>query len=806
MLGHYLSFAFRQIRLHPTYALTAIVSMALGIGAAAAVYSVLFGVLIDPYPYQHADRIAFVTVHWENQPQAGQRGFTLHQIQPLRRLPPIEDAIAQRSLTMLETSGNLPVTVNVREATSNELEFLGDPPFLGRIFTRREAPEGTDPPPVAVISYLFWKAHFLGRPDILGQTLALDRHKYTVIGVMGPRFTWGDGEVYLPMPPPATEERFQVLVRIRPGITLLSASQQIDPFIQQDNREHPKMFGTAKSRTELQNLNDLLLGKFKGILFLLFAAVAVLLLIGCGNVSILMLARGTARSQELAMRTAMGAPRFSLLQQLLTEALVISLTGGLLGVGLAFLGIQLIKSLMPEYAIPHEVVIAINLPVLLFSTAISLLCGILFGISPALQFSRPELAPLLQSGATRSTTMRKTPTQAILLGGQIALTVLLLTSAGAAMRHFLQAAEAQLGFHPEHVLSADVPLPRGEYGTWATRSQYLDSILEKIRSTTGVKAAAFVSGFFPVGNWMQSIDIPGRPADAGRRAGVSLVSADLFRALQIPLQSGRLFTRAEVLRGTRVAVVSQLLADRFFGGPAAAIGSRIDPKDLSSEWPNLVRAPGSGPLEIIGIVGNLRNDGLHRPAQPQIYVPFTLIIPTEQGLFVRTEGDPNHLTHAVASSVLTLNGRQTLEQPMPYSEFLSKFVLSHDRFTSVLFSLFSIVALGLAAVGLFSVIAYTVEQRTREIGLRLALGAQTSNIISTLLTSTIRTAVIGLLSGMALTLLLSNTVYQWTDSSTREPLVLFAVCFTLLTAAVVACLLPAHRAITIEPMQALRTE
>lgn len=805
MLGHYISFAFRQIRLHPTYALTAVLSMALGIGAAAAVYSVLFGVLIDPYPYRDADRIAFITVHWENQAQAGQRGLTLHQIQQLRRLPPIEDAIAQRSLAMLETSGNLPVTVNVREATSNELEFLGDPPFLGRIFTGLDAPEGKDPPPVAVISYLFWKAHFLGRSDILGRTIELDRHRYTVIGVMGPRFTWGDGEVYLPMPPPAADERFQVLVRIRPGITLQSASQQIEPFIQQDNREHPKMFGTTKSRTEIQSLNDFLLGKFKGILFLLFASVAVLLLIGCGNVSILMLARGTARTQELAMRTAMGAPRSSLLQQLLVEALAISVTGGLLGVGLAFFGIQLIKSLMPEYAIPHEVVIAINFPVLLFSTGVSVLCGVVFGISPALRFSRPELVSLMQSGATRSTTMRKMPAHAILLGGQIALTVLLLASASAAMRNFLQAAEARLGFNPEHVLSADVPLPRGEYATWETRAQYLDSLLEKFRGTTGVKAAAFVSGFFPVGNWMQTVDIPGRPADAGRRAGVSLVSADLFRALEIPLQSGRLFTRTEVLRGARVAVVSQMLANRFFGG-TAALGSRIDPKELSGEWPGLVRAPGSGPVEIVGIVADIRNDGLHRPSQPQIYVPFTLIIPTEQGLFVRTDGDPNRLTHTIASAVLKLNGRQTLEQPMPYPEFLSKFVLSHDRFTSILFSLFSVVALGLAAVGLFSVIAYTVEQRTREIGLRLALGAQRRNILSTLLASTVRTAAIGLLSGIALTLLLSNTVYRWTESSTREPVVLFAVAVTLMIASVVACWLPAHRAISIEPMQALRTE
>ena len=805
MLDHYISFAFRQIRLHPTYALTAIVSMALGIGAAAAVYSVLYGVLLDPYPYRDADRIAFVTVHWENQREAGQRGFTLQQIQELRRLPPIEDAIAQRSLTMLETSGSLPLTVNVREATSNELEFLGDPPVRGRMFTHRDAPEGKEPPPVAVISYLFWKAHFLGRPDILGQTLELDQHKYTVIGVMGPRFTWGDGEVYLPLPPHVAEERFQVLVRVRPGITLHSASQQIDPLIQQDNREHPKMFGATKSRTELQKLNDYLLGKFKGVLFLLFSAVAVLLLIGCGNVSILMLARGTARNQELAVRTAMGAPRFALLKQLLIEALAISLTGGLLGVGLAFLGIQLIKSLMPEYAIPHEVVIAINIPVLLFSTALSVLCGILFGISPALQFSRPELAGLMQSGATRSTTMRKMPAQAMLLGGQIALTVVLLATSSAATRNFLEAAGAKLGFNPDHVLSMSVSLPQGEYRTWETRTQYLDSILEKVSTTTGVKTAAFVSGFFPVGNWMQVVDLPGRPADPTRRAGVSLVSAGLFRALEIPLQSGRLFTRTEILRGARVAVVSQTLARRFYGG-TAALGSRISPEELSAEWPTLLRAPGSGPLEIIGIVGDIQNDGLHRPIQPQIYVPFTLVLPTDQGLFVRTEGEPSHLTHAISSAVLTLNGRQTLEHPMSYSDFLSKFVLSHDRFTSILFSLFSIVALGLATVGLFSVIAYTVEQRTREIGLRLALGAQRWNILSTLLASTVRTAVLGLVSGIVLTLLLSSTIYRWTDSSTREPVVFVAVSLTLLIAAVVACLLPAHRAITIEPMTALRTE
>ncbi len=779
--------------------------MALGIGAAAAVYSVLYGVLLDPYPYRSSDRIAFITVHWQNQLESGQRALTLHQIQQLRKLPPIEDVIAQRSLTMLETSRTLPVTVNVREATSNELEFLGDRPLLGRIFTAREAPEGKDPPPVAVVSYLFWQSHFFGRPEIVGQTLELNRRKYTVIGVMGRRFTWGDGAVYLPMPPQPVDERFQVLVRVRPGVNLKSASQQLDPFIQQDNREHPKMFEKARSWTQLENLNDYLLGRFKGVLLLLFASVAVLLLIGCGNVSILMLTRGTARQQELAMRTAMGASRSSLIQQLLIEAVAISVSGGVLGVGLAFLGVHLIKSLMPEYAIPHEVVIAINLPVLLFATVASVLCGILFGTSPALRFSRPGLARLIQSGSTRSTTMRQIPAQAMLLGGQIALTVLLLASAGAAIRNFVQAAEAHLGFNPDHVLCMDMPLPEGEYTTWETRARYFDSILEKVSATPGVKSSAFVSSFFPNGNWIQAVNISGRPADRSRRAGVILSSADLFRTLEIPLQSGRLFTRAEVLRGARIAVVSRMLADRFFGGNHA-IGNSIDPTELAGEWPNLLHAPGSGPLEIVGIVADVRNDGLHRPIQPQLYVPFTLALPWDQGVFVRTEGDPNQLAHAIASGVLTLNRSQTLEQAMPYARFLSDFVWSHERFTSILFSLFSAVALGLAATGLFSVIAYTVEQRTREIGLRMALGAQRWNVLAVLLTATLRTTALGLLSGIVLALLLSNTVYRWTDSSTREPLVLCAVAAVFVLTAAIACLLPASRAISVDPMQALRTE
>ena len=301
-------FAIRQLRRHRAYAVVTIISMALGVGAAAAVYSVLYGVLIDPYPYRDPLHIAFITVKAAKDPEAYDRALTLRQIEQVKQLPAVEDAMGQHEVAMIATDGDLPASVRVEELTGNGFDFLGSTPAMGRFFTAAEAPTGKEPPPIAVISYLFWKKHFNFRNDVLGRQVELDHEKYTVIGVAGPRFTWGDNEVYLPMPASLDPEtRFQNLIRVRQGVSMEAASSQLQPFVEQDVREHPKMFDPGHVITKAETLNDYLLGKFKGTLMLLFCASGVLLLIGCGNVSILMLARGRARLQELSMRTALGA-------------------------------------------------------------------------------------------------------------------------------------------------------------------------------------------------------------------------------------------------------------------------------------------------------------------------------------------------------------------------------------------------------------------------------------------------------------------------------------------------------------------
>ena len=809
-LAHDFVFALRQLRKHRTYALTAILSMALGIGAAAAVYSVLYGVLIDPYPYRNANRIAFITVLWENQPNAGTRSFTLDQVARLKKeFHSVEDAIAEDDLSMVATDGDLPTSVKALEVSGNTLQFLGAPPLLGRIFTSAEAPPKQEPPPVAVISYPFWKSHFNGRSDVIGKTTELNHRKYTVIGVMGPRFTWTDSDVYLPIPASSDrEKRFGTLIRLRRGVSLQAASEELQGFIQQDNQEHPKSFGVngIKFRTKVETLNDWLLGRFKGVLFLLFAAVGLLLLIGCGNVSILMLARATARQQELAMRAALGASRLRILRQLLTEAVLLSLLGGALGVGLAFLGVRLITALLPEYSIPHEVAIAINPPVLAFSVVVSVLSGILFGISPALQFSRPQIAHLVQSAGSRTTTMRLLHTQAVLLIGQVALTILLLSAAGATMRNFFEAYTAKLGFNPHGVLLLNVMLPEGSYLTWESRTHYFDEILQRVQTTPGVLSASFGSATPPSENWTQTVDIVGEKPDPGWRTGLQLVSPGFFSTLQIPLLAGHIFNRAEFLRGAHLAVVNKTFAHRYFPGKSA-LGRHITPSELTQTWPNLLQAPGADqPLEIVGVVADVRNDGLHRPVIPQTYVLSPLLLPPDEHLYVRTAGDPARLTHPIAANLLALNPNQTVNRVIPLNDYLSQFVWSHERFASILFSVFSTVALGLATIGLFSVIAYSVEQRTREIGIRMALGAQRRHVLTITLAATLRTTAIGVALGIVATLLLSNTIYQWTDSSTRDATVLLLISTVFFAASLLACLLPAKRATSIDPMQTLRVE
>lgn len=803
-LSQDLSFAIRQLIRHRVYALTAIASMALGIGATAAVYSVLYGVLIDPYPYRDAARLAFITLHTKR--GNGEIGFSLAEADQLRKTNSIADLLLQNDESMVATDREIPQSVKVLELSSGGLQVLDAPPLKGRLFTAAEAPEGVAPPPVAVISYLFWKSHFASDPNVLGQVLELNQHKYTVIGVVGPRFTWHDSEVYLPMPSGMDPNRqFETLVRLRSSVSLDAASGELASLVKQLAVADPSLVPKESYSLEVQTLNDWLLGQFKGTLLLLFVAVALLLLIGCGNVSILMLARGTSRLQELATRLAIGASRLRVVRQLLTESVILSVVGGILGMALAYGAIHLIVGLLPEYSIPHEVVIRLNVPVLLFSTAISVAVGILAGLSPALQFSSPHISQMVQSSGTRSTTSHGARTRAALIAAQITLTVLMLAGTGAAMRNFAQAYGARLGFDPHGVLVLSLAFPEKSFITWQGGVTYHDQLLETIRATPGVlSAASLPTGLPPDDDWLQPVEIVGSPMNAGSQSNVSLASADLFSVLHIPLIAGRAFTHEEVKRGAGFAVVNKTFVARYLSG-ANPIGRMIRPTRIANLPSTLLIAPnGKAPFQIIGVVGDARNDGLHRPILPQVYIPSSMIVVPGDQILVRTASNPNALIHAISVNIRAFNQDQAVSRAQTYDEFLSMFVWSHERFIAALFGVFSFVALGLAAIGISSVVAYSVEQRTREFGVRMALGAPQWNVLWLTLSSTARTVGVGLLLGILLSVALSDTVQRWTESSMRDASVLAAIALVFLLASSLACLLPARRATRIDPMVALR--
>src|SRR6516225_4806231 len=452
-----LRFSCRELLKRPGLAITAIISLTLGIGATTAVFSVIYGLLVNPFPYQGADRMINLTVL----NAAGNRrfvGVTGPQLALLREARCVDSLAASWGTWNLTTTDeDLPEDVPSIQLTANAGAYFGVPALLGRTLLPSDAPEGQDPQPVIVLSYQFWQRHFNGDPSVVGRTIQLVHKTYAIVGVMPSRFAWQDADVYLPMKVPGgANDAYDPTIRLRPGVTHAAANAELQPLLEQFAKETPSHF-PKKFRVHVKGLNEQYVAHLGHSLFLLFGAVGLLLLIGCANVSILLLARGTARQQELAVRSAIGASRWRIERQLLTEALALSLAGALGGILLAYRLLSVLVSWLPEYSFPHEVVIRINLPVLAFSVAVAIVTGAVAGISPAFQFSRPNLSLLMQSRrATGGVTGKRA--HSMLVMGQIALTLLLLTSAAAAINGFARIVRTNLGYDPQNVMSVGIPV------------------------------------------------------------------------------------------------------------------------------------------------------------------------------------------------------------------------------------------------------------------------------------------------------------------------------------------------------------
>jgi len=813
-----LRYSARQLIKSAGFTLTAVLSLALGIGAATAVFSVIYAALVSPYPYPAADRIVRLTV--DSKAGAGDP-VVLNgaEIQTLRQSPVVESVLTMDYNALMLTGQDLPENVNAVSLISNAFQDLGVPPLLGRGIWPSDAVDGQEPQPVVLLSYKFWRKHYLSNPDVLGHTLQLDHKNLEIVGVAAPRFAWGEGDVYLPLKLMRDPGRTSVInLLLRPGVSPAAADAALQPLVEQFASYMPNDFPDV-FKVHVQGLNDWVVSSLGGTLYLLFGAVMLLLAIGCGNVSILLLARGTARQHELAVRTAIGAGRLRIIRQLLTDSLLLAAIGAGLGVLTSYGALALIQRLLPRSAFASEVTIRINLPVLLFSVTVALGTGVLFGLWPALQLSRTQIGQIMQSGTRRvAGSVRGRRTHSMLIAAQVALTLLLLAAAGSSMKGFAQLIHQPLGYDPHNVMAIGIPLRASSYGTWPARAAYFEQLREKVAETPGVITAAISTDATPPRNgWIMGFEVLGKPMAPGAGAlfdssgseigSVNLIGPEYFAALRIPVLAGRIWSDAENNKGAHVAVINRTLAQRYFPN-GDAIGHSLRSGGLEGNPATVLSPPNIGAtwFQIVGIVGDARNDGLRSAPRPSIYVPYTFSMGEGTEILVRSEVPPLTLLHAVREQLRAINpdqinGADDLETRLTYEPEWQQ-----EHIAAWIFGAFAWLALALAAIGLHSVASYTVAQRTNEFGIRLALGAQRGDLLRIVFRSALGSMGAGIFAGVALSLALSQIIAKWAQGNARDPVILLAGTIILGLVSALACAIPARRASKVDPLVALRFE
>jgi predicted permease len=805
-------YALRGLRRNPGFSAVAVLSLALGIGATTSMFSLVYAVLLHPVPYADWQRLTYPIYLNDDQPTSPERWFSLTwaQYQQLLKADCVEGALGDDDTTSEITGGDIPEEVTLTYITENAGSFLRVPALLGRNIQPSDAEAAQQQAPV-VLSYDFWMRHFNGDRNVLGKTLELDHKPYNIAGVMPKDYTWAP-DLYVPMSLLPTRERNLLpIMKLKPGVSLASANAEIDALVHQFAKETPQYFPT-RFRMHLEHITDRIVTAVGPALILLFVAVVMLLIIGCANCSILLLARGMSRQSELAVRAAIGASRSRILRQLIVEALVLAITGSLLGMLFAYWMAKLIFSLFPDVFM-HESVVRINLPILAFSIALALISGLLFGLLPSLRMSLPDLSKVMQASgrkvAGRSGQARSLNT---LIAAQIALTTIIMGAAGAAIGGFMQMTDRNFGYDSAHVMSVPVPLHQHSYLTRDARATYFKTLQEKIAAVPGITKVAVSANATPPHNGDNLVfEILGVSYAQRQYLRANFVDPEYFSTLHVPLLQGRLWGEAENTNGGAIAVINETLARRYFPN-GNAIGRQIRTPTLTLQIGDpgqLVGVPDTnGWLEIVGVVADSLNDGLDKPVQPALYMPYPRFMWTGTQFLVRTQGLPLASLHDVQRAILSVNpDQQTDLNVRDLEEWIKQQPeLKQQRLFSILFSLFSGLALALALAGLYSVVSYSVAQRTNEFGIRMALGAQRTHVLWLVCHNVGVTVSSGLLAGFLIFLTFHKLLAHWTQNSYSTPLILAAVAALFILCAASACILPALRAASTDPMQAVRYE
>jgi putative ABC transport system permease protein len=798
-----LRYAMRMLVRKPGFTAVAVLTLALGIGANTAIFSVVNGVLLRPLPYLDSNRI--VTFHQSN-PKGG---IAREDVSPANfldwrdRSRSYSEVAAAEPFGMSLTGAEEPEAWRVWRVTTGFFEILGVNALYGRTFLREEYQPGNQR--AVIVGHRFWQRRFGADPNLVGQTLTLNGQPHTVVGIMPPGFEYpSERDIWTPKVMREEDRQvrgtsyLKVLGRLKPGVTVEQAQAEMNTVASRLAQEYPQT--NAEVGAVVVTLPEQLVGHVRPALLMLLCAVALMLLIACANVANLLLARASTRRKEFAIRAALGARRSRLTMQLLTESALLAMLGGVGGVWLASWGIDAIIALSPVN-LPRVGEIGIDLRVLLFALGVSALTALIFGLAPTVQFSRTDLQEFLKEGGrTMSTGFARARLRNLLVVLEVALALMLLIGAGLLARSFVRLSQIDPGFTADKALALEVHV-WGRARTPEQRAAFFEQSLQGISALPGVEAAGAVSAL-PFHD--HSIDlkseftIEGRAAPAAGQepiAYATVATTDYFRAMGIPLRRGRLFTPFDNRDAPPVVMVGETMAERFWPGEDP-VGRKITVRFLGEQKTR----------EIVGVIGDVRHTGLDSEPRPELFLPHLQEPYGSMTYIVRTGGDPLTLLPAVKREVWAVSRTQPFSSVATMEQLVSR-SLGERRFSLLFLLTFAAIALALAGVGIYGLISFNTSQRTHEIGVRMALGAERRDIFKLVIGQGLALTLIGvglgLLAAFALTRYLASLLYGVTAT---DPLTFAAVSLLLISVALAACYLPARRAVKVDPMEALRYE
>ncbi len=803
-----LRYGCRSLCKQPAFAVLAIAALALGIGAATTIFSVINNVLLDPFPYREAGRLVVLSVQEPARGPHGKRGsFSIPEFLEYQRQNHVLDQVfGTEDVDVLYTGAEGTERFSGAIVTPNTFRVLGVPPLLGRAITPEDGQPGA--PPVFTISYKLWVKRFNRDPGVEGRTLVLNGKARTLVGIMPSRFSRHGVDLWMPVTPDPRDpelvnREFATFARLKPGVTLRQAESDLDVIGHRVARLYPQEY-PQKFALRLETLTDATVAHFSKVVYTLAAAVGFLLLIACSNVANMLLARASAREKEIALRAALGASRWRIVRQLLVEGFVLAVSGAAVGCLVAYGGIQLLAREIPWGLIPDEVLIRIDYRVLLFSLAVAALTAVLFGLGPALQAARLELAePLKDSGKGMSGGFRRGRLRNTLVVLEVALSLVLLAGAGLLMRTFVALQGTDLGMNPDNVLVVRTPLPRLQYSSAAAKQHFFRPLLQRINALPGVIAASEIGSLPPYGGIPTEIEVPGMAHVEKWHAVFQLCSEGYFSTLGIRFLSGHGLSETEVNEARRVAVVNRALVKKYFGDEDP-IGRQVRLVMLGTELDPPIENP---VFQIIGVVADVKNQGVQEPAGPEAFIPYTITGAFERGILVRTSGEPMAMLNAVRREVWAVDRNVAMTLTASLKDILKQYSYAEPRFSLVLLGIFAAVGMVLVTLGVYSVVAYTVSRQTHEIGIRVALGAGRWDVLRLVFRLGGSLVGLGVITGVAASFAVTRLVQsQIWGVSPHDPVTLAAVTAIVSLAGFAACYFPARRATRVDPLVALRHE